>query len=163
MTASSSRSRAEAADGGRRLDTRELESALGFWLRLAQQLDLKTFSEALAEDGISQPLFAMLLLIDANPGCRQADLGAVLRMRQPNLVEPIEGLIGRGLVVRRPDPADRRAQTLALTRKGKTLLKRLRVAHERLIGSYRERLGPEGYDQLAALLSRFVAAGRART
>ena len=140
----------------RPLDAGALEGAVGFWLRLAQQQDLRRFNRIFTEDGVSQLVYSLLLLIGGNPGRRQADLGAALHIRQPNLVEPIEGLIARGLVERRPDPDDRRAQTLALTRDGEALLARLRAAHDALLGAYRERLGPDAYDQLVGLLRQFV-------
>jgi DNA-binding MarR family transcriptional regulator len=138
------------------LDADELESALGLWLRLAQQKDLKAFNRRFAERGISQVHYAVLLIVAANPGCRQADLGIVLRIRQPNLVEPLESLAGRGLIDRRPDPRDQRAQTLALTPAGVSLLAELRSAHQGLIAAYRARLGVEGYEQLVELLRAFV-------
>ena len=141
----------------RGLDADALEGAVGFWLRLAQQQDLRGFNRMFASFGVSQLAYSMLLLIAANPGCRQADLGLILHIRQPNLVEPIDSLIARGLVQRRPDPDDRRAQTLALTPDGEALLARLRTAHDGLIDRYRERVGPQAYDQLIALLRCFVA------
>lgn len=144
------------ADGARPLDTRELEGAVGLWLRLAQQQDLKAFNRLFAPSGFSQLLYSVLLVVAANPGCRQADLGAVLRIRQPNLVEPIDTLVERGLVRRRPDPRDRRAQTLSLTRTGRTVLGVQREAHEGLIDSYRARLGEDGYQRLVELLRLFV-------
>ena len=146
-----------SAPGLRGIDAAALDGAVGFWLRLAQQQDLRGFNRTFAPFGVSQVAYSMLLLIAANPGCRQADLGVVLRTRQPNLVEPIDGLIARGLVQSRPDPDDRRAQTLALTPDGETLLARLRAAHDGLIARYRERLGTEDYDQLNTLLRRLVA------
>jgi len=144
------------ASTSRALDAGALEGAVGFWLRLAQQQDLRRFNRVFAEASVSQLVYSLLLLIGANPGRRQADLGAALHIRQPNLVEPIEGLIARGLVQRRPDPDDRRAQTLALTPGGEALLARLRAAHDALLGAYRERLGPDAYDQLIGLLRQFV-------
>jgi DNA-binding MarR family transcriptional regulator len=138
------------------LDARELEAALGLWLRLAQQKDLRNFSRRFAESGVSQLQYAALLTIDANPGCRQSELGAALRIKQPNLVEPLESLAGRGLIARRADPRDRRAQTLDLTAEGRRLLERLRDVHGELIAGYRARLGPEGYEQLLGLLRAFV-------
>lgn len=142
--------------GPRRMDTAELDGAVGLWLRLAQQQSARQFGQAFEGTGVGQVPFAILTTIAANPGCRQADLGQVLRIRQPNLVEPIEALIARGLVARRPDPRDRRAQTLRLTRKGETEAARLRERHEQLLAAYRERLGQDAYGMLIGLLRRFV-------
>ena len=140
----------------RSLDASELESAVGLWLRLAQQQDLRLFNRAFAAAGVTQLTYSMLLLIGDMPGCRQTDLSLALRIRQPNLVEPIESLMSRGLVSRRPDPADRRAQTLSLTDQGRALVERLRETHAALIGGYRQKMGPEAYDQLIELLRRFL-------
>ena len=141
------------------LDAGELETAVGLWLRLAQQKDLREFNRRFALTAISQLQYAALLVIEANPACRQADLGAMLRIRQPNLVEPLESLAERRLIVRRPDPRDGRAQTLELTAAGAALLEDLRTVHEELIAAYRARLGDEDYRRLVALLRAFVGRG----
>jgi DNA-binding MarR family transcriptional regulator len=140
------------------LDTAELDAAVGFWLRLAQHRELKTFQAHFGESGVGQLAYAILLVLEANPGCRQSDLGAAVEVRQPNLVEPLETLAARGLVSRTPDPRDRRAQVLALTGEGARLLAELKAIHARMIDSYREALGPRGYDTLVELLRRFTAA-----
>jgi DNA-binding MarR family transcriptional regulator len=140
------------------LDASELEAALGLWLRMAQQKDLRAFSRRFASSGLSQLQYAALLVIDANPGCRQSELGPALRIRQPNLVEPLEALAAQGLVSRQADPRDRRAQTLELTSTGRRLLAELRASHAALIDGYRARLGEDGYARLLELLRRFVEA-----
>jgi DNA-binding MarR family transcriptional regulator len=140
------------------LDTAELDTAVGFWLRLAQHRELKTFQAHFASSGIGQLAYAILLVLEANPGCRQSDLGAAVRVRQPNLVEPLESLAGRGLVSRTPDPRDRRAQVLALTGQGEHLLAELRAVHARMIDGYRVALGAEGYETLVELLRRFTTS-----
>ena len=136
----------------------ELDAAVGFWLRLAQQRDLRAFNDLFAPAGVSQLAYAILLVLEASPGCRPAAIGAAVRVRQPNLVEPLEALVGRGLVSRATDPRDRRAQVLALTAEGERLLGELKAAHAGLIEGYRAALGPADYDRLVALLRRFTAA-----
>jgi DNA-binding MarR family transcriptional regulator len=138
------------------LDTSELELALGFWLRLAQQLDQREYTRRLAASGLNPLAYSILLVVEANPGCRQTDLGSALRIRQPNLVEPLETLATRGLISRAPDPRDRRAQVLALTADGSEQLAALKATHGAMIEGYRARLGDEGYGQLIALLRAFV-------
>ena len=148
----------ESGAAGKRspLDTAELDAALGFWLRLAQNRDLKSFQARFAGSGIGQLAYAILLVLEANPGCRASDLGAAVRVRQPNLVEPLEALAARGLISREPDARDRRAQAMALTEAGVRLLTELKAAHAEMIAGYREALGAEGYDQLLELLRRFT-------
>jgi DNA-binding MarR family transcriptional regulator len=138
------------------LDTAELDAAVGFWLRLAQQRDLRAFGDRVSGGGISQLGYAILLVLEANPRCRPAELGEAVRVRQPNLGEPLESLAALGLVSRAPDPGDRRAQVLALTPEGRRRLGELKAAHAGLIEGYREALGARGYDELIALLRRFT-------
>lgn len=142
------------------LDVGELESAVGYWLRLAQQKDLREFTRRFAPSGVGQLAYAMLLVVEANPGCRQADLGAALRIRQPNLVEPLEALTAQGLISRTPDPRDRRAQVLALTSEGRRRLDALKAAHGELIAAYQARLGTDDYQRLIGLLRMFVDGAR---
>ena len=140
------------------LDTAELDAAVGFWLRLAQQQDLRAFGERFAETGINQLAYAVLLVLEANSGCRPAELAEAVQVRPPNLVEPLEILVARSLVLRAPDPRDRRAQALSLTPEGRETLAGLKADHAGLIDGYRAALGAEDYEQLIALLRRFTQA-----
>lgn len=146
----------KAADPARAPDASELEAAVGFWLRLAQQRDLRAFNDRFAEAGVSQLTYAILLVLEANPGCRPAGLAAAVRVRQPNLVEPLDALVREGLVSRAPDPRDGRAQALALTAEGKRRLGELKAVHSGLIDSYRAALGKADYEALVTLLRRFI-------
>ncbi len=138
------------------LDAGELETAVGLWLRIAQQRDQREFTRRFAAEGITPLAYAILLVVDANPGCRQAELGAALRIRQPNLVEPLDSLVERGLIVRAPDPRDRRAQVLSLSDAGEGFVARLKASHAEMIEAYRVRLGSKTYDRLVELLRLFV-------
>ena len=140
------------------LDTAELDAAVGFWLRLAQQQDLRAFGERFGGTGVNQLGYAILLVLEANPGCRPAELAEAVRVRPPNLVEPLEILVARGLALREPDPRDRRAQALSLTPEGAATLIELKAAHAGLIEGYREALGREDYRRLIGLLRRFTEA-----
>jgi DNA-binding MarR family transcriptional regulator len=142
------------------LDAAELEAAVGFWLRLAQQRDLRAFNDRFAEAGVSQLAYSILLVLEANPGCRPAGLAAAIRVRQPNLVEPLDALVQGGLVSRAPDPRDGRAQVLALTEEGERRLDEIKAVHGGLIEGYRAALGAEDYAALVELLRRFVEAGQ---
>ena len=144
------------SNGRSPLDTVELDAAVGFWLRLAQQRDLRAFNDRFAHAGVSQLAYAILLVLQANPGRRQAELGAAVRIRQPNRVEPLDTLVARGLVVRTPDPHDRRAQVLRLSPEGQELLAELKQVHAGMIEAYRTALGADGYASLVQQLRRFT-------
>ncbi|WBV42921.1 MarR family winged helix-turn-helix transcriptional regulator [Pseudoroseomonas cervicalis] len=93
---------------------------------------------------------ALLLLRDhAGEGCRQGRLAAVLGIEQPSLVPLLDHLAGAGLVERRPDPADRRARTLHVTREGGRIAEAAGAALDTLRA---ELLGDSDPDDIAAAL-----------
>jgi len=143
-----------AAPEGRALDMAGLDQALGFRLRLAQQFVFREFAAHFAPLELSPVLYSALLLIEANPGCRQTDLAAALGVRQPNLVERIDSLVQRGLVSRSPDPDDRRANVLKLTPAGQRFMVRAHAVHDRHTRQLIERVGEENHDKLVEILER---------
>lgn len=145
---------ARRAPEGRELDMAGIEQALGFRLRLAQQFVFREFAALFSPLELSPVLYSALILIEANPGCRQTDLAAALGVRQPNLVERIDSLVQRGLVSRSTDPDDRRANVLKLTPAGKRFMLRAHATHDRHTRQLIERLGEEDYDKLVEILER---------
>lgn len=135
------------------LDMTRLSSALGFQLRMLEQVVSKKFSTHFQELDITQTLYAILTLLEDNPMCRQTDLSAALRMHQPNLVERVNLLIERGLIARRTDPNDRRANALELTFAGRHFMKNLAQTHDALTEDLRREMGGELYDNLMKLIA----------
>ncbi len=142
----------EVRNVDRSLDLTGLSTALGFQLRMLDQLVSKKFAAHFQRLEITQTLYAILILLEENPLCRQTDLSVALRMHQPNLVERVNILIERGLIARRTDPSDRRANALELTFAGRHFLKTLSETHDALTADLRAEIGPEVYDKLMALI-----------
>lgn len=121
-------------DAGAKLDYDMLPRLLGYHIRLAQIAVFRDFAAALGGLDITPTLFASLALIDANPGLKQTDLAQAVQLDRSTVVSVIDNLEGRSLVERKRAVDDRRSNALSLTRKGKTLLARLRPLveeHER--------------------------------
>ncbi len=78
----------------------------------------------LASHELSTTDFSALVLIDANPGLYQRQLGQALEISPPNVVPIIDRLVQREVVVRLPSKDDRRLQELHLTDAGRALLKK---------------------------------------
>jgi DNA-binding MarR family transcriptional regulator len=104
------------------------DDRLGFWLRLAQQEAFDALHAALTPLGLSPARLGALLVIDAVPDIRQVALGAALRVKPPNLAVLLRGLEEEGLIRRAEDAANRRANLLRLTARGRALLRRARAA-----------------------------------
>ena len=83
-----------------------LPELIGFNLRCAQLTLFQHFSGSVGKDGISAPLFGTLLLIEANPDISQSAVAEALRFDRSTLVQIIDRLENRGLVVRNVSPSE---------------------------------------------------------
>lgn len=111
---------ASAADPARVSD-HTLRAFAGYQMKRAMNLVHADLKHTLAPFDLRMVTFSALVLIQDNPGLRQSQLAAAMDIERPNLVVIIDELEGRGLIVRKPDPTDRRAQCLFSTPKGQTL------------------------------------------
>jgi DNA-binding MarR family transcriptional regulator len=99
-------------------------STLAFLLSQVGIHASKRFAERIATIDLSPPLFRVLNLIDAAEGKSQQAIGAAAEIPASRMVALVDELEQRGMVERRPDPADRRVRALHLTRKGRQTLER---------------------------------------
>ena len=110
-----------AAESIDQIDTRFLETLLGYNARRAALAVISVFLQRMAPYGLRPVDFSVLSVIAHNPGVTSRQICAALDILPPNLVGMIKSLEKRGLVERRPHPTDRRAQGLHLTPGGQTL------------------------------------------
>lgn len=125
----------EAADGGR---LGRLGSLLGYILRSAQVRVFQDFAASLGDLGLTPGQLGALLLIEANSGFSQTELGTRLGIDRSSVVPLIDKLQARNLVRRVVRASDRRAHALELAEEGVALLHRLAPrleAHERRIAA----------------------------
>ncbi|HXZ47837.1 MAG TPA: MarR family transcriptional regulator [Usitatibacter sp.] len=71
---------------------------------------------------LTLPQCRALVRLEDHEGASQARLAEVAAMEPMTMVRTVDRLEERGLVERRPDPADRRARRLHLTAKGRRML-----------------------------------------
>jgi DNA-binding MarR family transcriptional regulator len=96
--------------------------------------------------------FDVLAHLVAAEGISQQTLSEKLLVTKGNVCGLIDRLEDRGLVVRRPDPEDRRSNLLFLTPKGRELVERAVPAHEKFIIELMSTLCVEQQQQLKSLL-----------
>lgn len=142
-----------ARESGRLLDTANLQRALGFRLRMFEQASMRSFARHMEPLELTPSLYSILVLVEDNPECRQADLAQALNMHQPNLVERVSLLVSRGVVARRADPSDGRASVLELTFAGRHFMEKVAAAHAAHEAEMRDWIGEERYVALLELLS----------
>lgn len=119
-----------------------LAPLVGYHLRRASGAFSADFADALTDTGIRQPLFAILAVVDANPGIKQGVVGNILGIKRANMVSLINELTERGLVERLVAPEDRRAFSLMLTGDGRAMLmecaRRIEAHEARMLAGFSE-------------------------
>ncbi|MEU1000302.1 MarR family winged helix-turn-helix transcriptional regulator [Streptomyces tibetensis] len=111
-------------------------------------------AEALAEEDMRMWHHVVLSAVRDLGPVAQADLGRGVRLDPKDLVGVLDDLQSAGLVVREPDPRDRRKNAVSLTPRGGRLLKRCekaaRAANDELLAP----LSAAEREQFTAMLSR---------
>jgi MarR family transcriptional regulator for hemolysin len=87
---------------------------------------LKTYADQRGRRfGISRAQWVVLARLDRTEGLKQSELAEILDLQPISLTRLLDRLAGNGLIERRPDPHDRRANRLYLTAAAKPLLAQL--------------------------------------
>ena len=90
-------------------------------------------------------------------GSRLSELARGANMTPQAMGELVDELESLGYVVRRPDPTDRRAKLIVLTREGKACVEAGRVTIVGLEEEITRRLGERGHRQLRAMLTKLLS------
>ncbi|MEU8839292.1 MarR family winged helix-turn-helix transcriptional regulator [Streptomyces roseus] len=115
-------------------------------------------AEALAAEGLKPAHHAALAATAQYGPVAQADLGRVLGIDPKDLVGLLNHLEGAGLLLRAPDPADRRKNAVTLTPAGGAALTRCAALAETANAEFLSPLTPAQREQLTALLTRLHEA-----
>jgi DNA-binding MarR family transcriptional regulator len=113
-----------------------LTGLVGFHLRQAQIAVFRDFAATMGALDVSPGLFAVLVLVEANPGLSQSELARAVHLDRSSVVAVVDKLERRGLVERHAVATDRRSNALRLTAGGAALLKTLK----RRVASHEKRL-----------------------
>ncbi len=98
------------------------EDSLGRLIYFTAQ-DMTNFAEKILKPyGLTLEQFHLLKNMDMDAGISQRQLGEVANKTPANITRMLDRMEAKSLVVRRDDPADRRASLVYLTDKGKTLV-----------------------------------------
>ncbi len=89
-------------------------------------------------------------------GSRLSELARGANMTPQAMGELVDELESLGYVVRRPDPRDRRAKLIVLTRKGQACVAAAQTTIDGLEEEIRRRLGARGHRQLRSMLQRLL-------
>src|SRR5580693_2002524 len=99
-----------------------LAERLGYLLKHAQERLAGLTAAALAPFGVTGRQLAVLIAIDDQVPLSQQEVARRLGVDRTTMVTLVDELEDQGLVQRRPDPADRRRNVVALTPDGRATL-----------------------------------------
>lgn len=112
-------------------NVKNLRKSPGFLLRCAHQFAVAIVAEHLTPLNLTSVQFSTLVAVNDHPGLDATRLAAMINFDRPTLTGVIDRLEAKGLLVREPDPGDRRARLLFLTPEGKEMLDAAdRAAHK---------------------------------
>lgn len=115
--------------------------------------------DMLAPHGLVISQFEALAKIGLKPGMIQQELVSLLLVTKGNVGALLDRLESIGLVERRPDPKDRRANRLYLTPAGRELMSTLFDKHRAFVREEMRPLTPEQQAQLQSLLKAIEPVG----
>lgn len=136
------------------VDTRFLETLLGYNARRAALAVIDVFLERMAPFQLRPVDFSVLSLVAHNPGITSRQLCATLGILPPNLVGMVGALEKRELIQRHPHPRDGRAMGLHLTAAGQKLMRDAEKTAAALEADVAARLSPAELRTLIGLLKK---------
>jgi MarR family transcriptional regulator for hemolysin len=115
---------------------------------------LKTYADQRARQfGISRAQWGVLIRIDRTEGLKQSELAEILDLQPISLTRLLDRLAGNGLIERRADPNDRRANRLYLLPAARPMLDQLAELGSDLMATVLEGLEPKSIERMLHDLS----------
>jgi MarR family transcriptional regulator, transcriptional regulator for hemolysin len=97
---------------------------------------LKTYVDQQARRyGMTRAQWQVLSRLERCEGLKQSELAEMLDLQPITLTRLVDRLCDNGLIERRPDPNDRRAKRLFLTKEARPLMDRIAVLGEEIMGN----------------------------
>ena len=100
---------------------------LGFLIHDVSRMRRSAYDQFMKPLGITRAQWWVLAHLSRHDGMMQTQLADVLEVGKASLGDVIESLEAGGWVQRRPDPADKRAKRVYLTKPAQALIKRMTV------------------------------------
>jgi DNA-binding MarR family transcriptional regulator len=137
-----------------RVDLGCLPKLLGYNLRRAHQSSWRHYVNAIGENRLRPGLFSLLVLVKANPGISQIELGTHLGVDKASMVALLDRLERTQLIARKRCTRDRRRQGIFLTADGATELDTLLTGVRALERQMASRFSKPELDTFTELLQR---------
>ena len=137
--------------------TQDHHQSLKLWLRMLSctvRIENEIRSRMRATFDITLPRFDLMAQLERHPqGLRMGELSRRMMVTGGNITGITDQLEQEKLVLRVPDPKDRRVFTVKLTEAGRRTFAEMAVVHEGWIAEMLQAISPEDKGQLINLLS----------
>jgi len=138
--------------------TQDHHQSLKLWLRMlscTMRIENEIRSRLRATFGITLPRFDLMAQLERFPeGLRMGELSKRMMVTGGNITGITDQLEQEKLVVRVPDPKDRRAYSVKLTPAGRRAFGSMAVVHEGWIAEMLQEISPDDKGQMIELLSQ---------
>ncbi|MGM1064548.1 MarR family winged helix-turn-helix transcriptional regulator [Saccharothrix sp. Mg75] len=136
--------------------TADPHEVLGYLLKHAT-LKLTALTDAALEPlGIDSKDFGALRVLAHREPTSQLQVAQILGIDRTTMVALLDALERKGVVTRRPDPADRRRNVVELTEEGMRTYDAARVAYGKAESAFLAAISPNATDQLRRTLRTLV-------
>jgi len=110
---------------------------------------LRTYADQRGRQfGISRAQWVVLVRVERTEGLKQSELADILDLQPISLTRLLDRLAENGLIERRPDPNDRRANRLYLKPAARPLLAQLAELGADMMGTVLEGIDPKEMERL---------------
>lgn len=116
----------------------------------------RLINESMTEEGVSLARSKFLFFLCKLGPCRSTDIAGALNFAPRTVTEAIDGLERDKLVMRKPDPEDRRAKIVSITEMGRIALEAAEHPRRQLIEEIFSALDDRQLDQMHEIVSRLV-------
>jgi DNA-binding MarR family transcriptional regulator len=135
--------------------TYQVESQIGFILRLAFQFHTAIFTDRMVHN-LTQTQFATMAKIKQMGVCSQSDLVGLISLDSATINGVVSRMKARGFIGVSEDPSDRRRQLLELTRKGLEVMTQAEAIGQSITDETLEALTPTERSRLIKLLQKMI-------
>jgi MarR family transcriptional regulator for hemolysin len=104
------------------------ESVAAFWINRASRAMIKNFDARLKTFGFAMSHIPVLRALANGASLSQKNLAEIARVEQPTMAEMLARMERDGVIERRPDPDDKRATLISLTRRSRARIPKAKVA-----------------------------------
>lgn len=115
---------------------------------MAREAVLAPLRPILRDHNITEPQWRVLRVINERTATDATGLAEVGLLHAPSVTRILKELEERGLVVREPDPDDRRRMVIGLSAAGREVIKSTARPMVRILREYSERFGADRLERL---------------